>query len=250
MSGQEESKGSGKKSPKEDPEWSKKCEKVIFQLKKHPSAGQFCNLAVIPNYVEAVGDYMDLNTLEQRLKSGAYPNSAQFIADAKKIWNNTQRVTKPGTDLYNAAVEISNYFDTLMAELGSVGVGADQGVEPRIAHRGAARTAAPRAGGSGGHRKGVAERPMSSQEKAFLRRNIMSLPQEKLQGVIQIIQSSVDMPRNDDTLEFDIDKLPSSVARELDRYVKENLPEKKVPKKKTEPAPPPAKKQVKLCMKE
>eukprot|EP00826_Nyctotherus_ovalis_P030841 TRINITY_DN2462_c0_g1_i14.p1 TRINITY_DN2462_c0_g1~~TRINITY_DN2462_c0_g1_i14.p1 ORF type:complete len:149 (+),score=41.97 TRINITY_DN2462_c0_g1_i14:131-577(+) len=71
--------------------------------------------------------------------------------------------------------------------------------------------------------KSIMDRPLTGKEKMRLKQNVMLLSQEQLQGVIMIIQSAVDIGKSKETLEFDIDKLPVRVARELNQYVKENV---------------------------
>lgn len=220
---------------------------MLLSLKKHHLAPQFVNQAAMPSYPGAVSNPVDLNILEQRLKAGTYTDSGQFIADGRKIWENTLNISKDGTDLYNAGVEMSDLFENLIRNLGVVPLAVENVVESK-SRKGATKSGVARSGNSGNNRKAVPERPMSSQEKALLRHNIMRLSQDKLQGVIQIIQSSVDTSKSRDTLEFDIDKLPTHVSRELDQYVRMNLPDtKRPPRSNEEPTLQTATREVKLC---
>ena len=242
-------KVTGKKSAKgpfTSSEGYKKCEKLLANLKKHPSAAHFLNLSVLPGYAEAVKEPMDLNTLEKKLKTGVYTSSGQFAADAKKIWNNSWQLNLPGTDFYIATTEISNYFEKLMKDIGEIPFISEENFEIQELRKNvnkaanavkqitsAANTRTPNRPPS---TKNAAERPMSTQEKAQLKQNIMQLTQDKLQGVIQIIQSAVDTSKSKETLEFDIDKLPIRVCRELDQYVKKHVAQSKKPGKK-KPSP-------------
>ncbi len=211
----------------------KKCERLLAALRKHPNAVQFMSSASMPGYEQGTREAMDLTTLERKLKSGAYPSSFQFALDARKIWSNSWSVNHAGSDAFIATTEISNYFEKLMKELGEVQILPEENSElqelkkkvkkvdsaiRKIAGGVAIKAAAPQPAS-----RSILDRPMSTQEKAQLKQNIMKLPQEKLQGVIAIIQSSVEMPQDKETLEFDIDKLPVRTCRELDQYVKKSI---------------------------
>ena len=76
--------------------------------------------------------------------------------------------------------------------------------------------------------------PMTKAEKAELKTNIMKLGADKLTGMINILKEVLDVSKYSETLEFDIESLPAYKCRELDVYVKENLPteSKKVVKSK------------------
>ncbi len=209
----------------------KKCDRLLALLKKHPSADQFMNLSVPGREV------LDLATLERKLKTGGYTNSGQFAADVRKIWSNSWQLHQPGTDSYIATTEMSNYFEKLVQDLdiGDVPFIAEESPEsaaptkatPKSATATSRQPAATKPAAATS--KNPAERPMSTQEKAQLKQNIMRLPQEKLQGVIKIIQSAVNTSKSRETLEFDIDKLPIRVCRELDVYVKKNITPAKKP---------------------
>jgi hypothetical protein len=95
---------------------------------------------------------------------------------------------------------------------------------------------------SGGSKSNL-DKPMTTQEKGLLKQNIMKLTQDKLQGVVQIIKSSIDASKNKDTLEFDIDTLPVRVCRELDIFVRKNMvtSQKSAKKKGTPKAGPKSK---------
>lgn len=62
---------------------------------------------------------------------------------------------------------------------------------------------------------------MSMEQKRLLGKNIMSLEQKDLRGVYDIVRENMKMDGK--TVEFDLEKLPSRVLFELDRYVKQKL---------------------------
>ncbi len=216
----------------------KKCERILAQLKKHPCAGQFMVAPTLaPEFKDRVKEPMDLTIVERKLKGGVYPSSYHFALDIRKIWNNSWAVYPPSTELYNYTTEISNYFEKLMKEIGDVPIVPEESVQLQELKKkmskvegtlrrfeSGAAVAAVRPP-TGTHKAPSAmDKPMTAQEKALLRQNIMKLPQEKLQGVIAIIRDSIDMEKNKEVLEFDIDALPTRKCRELDLYVKKSIP--------------------------
>ena len=205
----------------------KRCVGIIVMLKKHPLAPQFINLQ---GFMEVIGEQMDLGTMEHKLTAGNYSTSGQFVSDGRKTWFNVIEISPPGTDLYNSAKEMSNYFENLITNLGDVSLFESHGIT-----KSESKENTNKGGMAANKSKGIVSKPLSAHEKAILKHNIMRLTQDQLQGVIEILQNSIDMSKNSETLEFDIDKLPVKVARELDKYVKENIPDlKKVSKKKPE----------------
>lgn len=198
-----------------------KCEEIINLLNKHPLAKQFFNLNSIPTYPttqcpRAIPNMIDLNTLEQRLKAKHYTTTGQFIEDGRKIWVDLINVAQYNVEFRNACLQMANYFESIITGLGNVPLSVEYTTESKTS-KGTSKSI-------GRGRKPAIGKPMTAQEKSLLRTNVMLLTQDKLQGVIEIIKSAVDTNKSQDTVEFDIDKLPVSIARKLDAYVKEHLP--------------------------
>ena len=74
---------------------------------------------------------------------------------------------------------------------------------------------------------------MTIEEKNKLKEHIVSLPQDKLAGIISIIQDTLNASKNNDVLEFDIDSLPTRKCRELEQYVEKAMGGPKPVKKKS-----------------
>ena len=74
-----------------------------------------------------------------------------------------------------------------------------------------------------------ADKPMSFLEKKSLCQSIKNLDPRHLKGVLDIVKECMDIQGEE--LEFDIDKLPPKVCRELDVYVKQCLQAPAVKKK-------------------
>lgn len=218
----------------------KKCEKILNDLKKHQCGAPFLFPVQVEGYHEKIKEPMDLTTVERKLKNGAYPSTTNFIQDVRKIWTNAWSYNMPGTSIYIATTEISHLFEEKVQELGDVPLteSASNEIE-ELKKQVNKMTGAIKRITSVGSTKGISSsqkspmsRPMTTQEKAELKMNIMNLPPDKLPGVIEIIKFAVDTTQNKDTLEFDIDILPPKCCRELELYVKKYMQTSQKTKKK------------------
>jgi hypothetical protein len=219
----------------------KKCERLLTQLKKHSLATNFMVAPTnIPEYTMRIKEPMDLMTVEKKLKSGQYHTSFHFALDIRKIWNNSWLFNKDGTELHNLTNEISTYFEKLMLEVGEVqfvteGSQEIQHLKKKIDK---VQNTLKRIDGTGsgkGMQRDIMDRPMTTQEKTALKNQIMNLSQDKLAGMIKIIQDTIDMSNNSQTLEFDIDSLTTRKCRELEQYVNRVNVTPKSAKKKPPP---------------
>lgn len=203
----------------------KKCEKILNELKKHPCAEPFLIARNDEEYIKIVKEPMDLATVNKKLKSSQYTTSGQFAKDIKKIWDNSFAINQNGTDAFVATNEISKYFENLFKEVGDVSFEQNENMEVQEPKKAATRVPYITKKTMGNVQpKSQLEKPMTIQEKAMLKMNIMKLPPDKLAGIIDIIRDVVDMTQHRETLEFDIDTLPTRNCRELEQYVKKNIP--------------------------
>ena len=232
----------------------KKCERILQLLKKHTSAESF---QLPAERLANVKEPLDLNTVEKKLKAGEYSSTGLLALDIRKIWNNSWSHSEPGTTVFISTTEISNYFEKLWKEvgLGDVPFGGEESSEIQELKKqvskvtGAIRrmaAGAPQKPTGGHSSKGQMDKQMTIPEKTQLKQRIMKLPQDKLSGVIQIIKDAIDTTNSRDTLEFDLDSLPTRTCRELEQYVKRSLPQKHGKKKSPQVSeskrpPPPSK---------
>jgi hypothetical protein len=217
----------------------KKCEKILAELKKHQYGTTFLFPVDVEGYAQIIKEPMDLSTVEKKLKSGAYASTKDFIHDVRLIWNNAWSYNQPGSNIFIATTEISNFFEKLITDLGEAPLSASaineilelkkQVSKVTGAIKKMAGTSHSKATPS---HKNLTNKPISLQEKAALKSNIMKLPQDKIGGIVDIIKNSVDVSQNTETLEFDIDSLPPQCCRELEAYVKKVLQIGQKPKKK------------------
>ena len=176
-------------------------------------------------------EMLDLGVIDSNLKEGFYESAIQFILDIRKFWENSLENHQPESEEYAKIIEISNYFEDLLRDLGDPQLVPEKYREiPEVKKKdvGVTKehpkkvTKAPPLSKTKAT-KSKAQKQMTIQEKAELKQNIMLLPPEKLPGIIQIIKDTINMPQNQESLEFDIDTLPPDKCRELDQYVKDNI---------------------------
>jgi hypothetical protein len=208
------------RSFKDKTEGYTKCEQVLAALNNNRYAANFYDLIKVAGYTNAIKDPVDLKILRERLEGGVYTTTGKFVNDGRKIWDDMISVFQPGSDQYKMSTEMKKYFEQLVRGMPNMPLFVEQVPVEKPPSKNIPKTGI-------GQRKKISEKPMSNNEKALLKRSIMQLPQEKLQGIIEIISNSVDTSKNNETLEFDIDKLPVGVARKLEEYVKEHLPNAK-----------------------
>merc|ERR1719329_792559 len=90
--------------------------------------------------------------------------------------------------------------------------------------------------------KSVEEMPLSREEQIELTETINELPEDKLQGVMDILHEDMDVLGDDEEIDLEIDALKTSTQRKLQRYVRQSTKSKsKASKKKTTSTPVPKK---------
>jgi len=196
----------GQRMANTEAEVYKKCEQVITSLMNHPSARYFIN-QVGHTISGSISAPIDLNVVSKRLAQGYYLNVTTFTADVRKIWDNSWRNNEAGTELYIATTAMSENFENLMEEMTNQQVQRQNLKKPKIQSTKAYTS------------KNNKVPPMNIQEKSMLRQNIMKLDGSKMEGLVKIIKGVVDTEKSQESLEFDLDKLPPEVCRELEAYV-------------------------------
>ena len=205
---------------------SRRMLKVLQNLKKHASALPFLDpvdVRQVPDYFEVVKRPMDLSTVENKLKRGEYTSAYQFALDVRTIWDNSFCYNPRSTDLFAMTCEMSAMFEKLMKgnENLSLVEGKD---EVQNLHRQVDKLSKDIQIKS----KSTVEKPMSVTEKKNLCNSIKNLDPKHLSGLLSIVKENTNVQGEE--LEFDIEKLPSSVCRELERYVKQCSVETNKPK--------------------
>lgn len=215
-------------------EGAKKCLNLLQKLKKHPCAHPFLEPVDVEglglhDYYDIVKEPMDISTVEAKLKNGEYPSVIAFAADVRKIWGNAFLYNPKGTPIYQMTAEMSNYFEKLFKEVENVTfTDTVKDLERKVEKLSKQITDYHHRGGRFGQTSksskssSLLDKPMTLQEKKQLGQNIGLLPPEYLRGVWDIVSETIGA-QGQDEIEIDINKLPTRVARELERFVKNKL---------------------------
>ncbi|RZB39129.1 histone acetyltransferase KAT2A [Asbolus verrucosus] len=94
---------------------------VLIAVKNHEDSWPF-RVPVDKNEVQDYYDHikypMDLKTMADRLESRYYVSRRLFIADMMRIFRNCKIYNSPETEYYQCAVNLQQYFQTKMKEVG------------------------------------------------------------------------------------------------------------------------------------
>jgi hypothetical protein len=229
----------------------RKCFQLLTKLKKHNCSGPFLRPVDVDglglmDYYDIVTEPMDLSTVETKLQNGEYTSVNQFAEDIRKIWNNAFRYNAKGTAIYQMTSEMASLFEKLFKEIEHLSFNDTiRDLEKKVERL---SKQISEYGYKGGARPGslpplnrgkstALDKEMSMQEKKILGQNIRSLPAEYLRGVWEIVCDMMPHQQDKEEIEFDLDKLPTRVLRELEKYVnaKVAILEKKKPKQPVKP---------------
>lgn len=222
----------------------KKLFKILQSIKKNPLSDPFLSTVSphdYPDYYKKIDRPMDLTKVEIKLKTGQYESGYDFAMDVRLIWKNSFTYNEKGSDIYNHTAELSGMFENFMHGNEFLTLGDKKNIIQDlyrkieklskgfkdIQNKGAAIKPQPKP-----------DKPMSFLEKKSLCQSIKNLDPKYLKGVLDIVKECMDIQGEE--LEFDIDKLPPKVCRELDVYVK-NCSQNVSGKKKLAPIVEPTK---------
>lgn len=202
---------------------------ILQKLQRHPLAGPFLqpvDVSAVPDYLDIVHEPIDLSTVQGKLISGNYTSAYEFSVDVRKVWSNAFLYNAQGTDLYQATVALSAYFESLfkgceqllLTDRSDALENLYKQVEALKKEIRDIKGPKPqKVPGS------AADRPMTLQEKKLLGQNIRALQPQYLRGLLTIIKDSLPANIQGTELEFDIDTLSPKVCRDLEKYVKQCL---------------------------
>ncbi|NP_001151218.2 bromodomain containing protein [Zea mays] len=216
----------------------KRCGQILSRLRKDKRSVWFN----APVEVERLGlhDYhavikrpMDLGTVKEGLAAGRYASHDDFAADVRLTFTNALRYNPVGHEVHTFAGALLAYFERMYKEAlvcleeerkrlepprpVAAELPPPPAVEPVEAK---AKTRA----GNVRMRKPKAREPnkreMSLEEKNMLRLGLVSLPEEKMHNVLQIVRKRNNNPEMlGDEIELDIDEMDVETQWELDRFV-------------------------------
>lgn len=223
------------------PEDMRKCQDLLKKIKSHMLAGPFL-LPVdwvalkIPDYPKIIKEPMDLSTVDKNLRNNVYANPYQFAEDVRKIWRNAMTYNAENSPIYNTTVGMSNYFEKVFKELENfitppqkftIPVKAPYDLDQRVktlckqingvVHKGGKITLMDT---QSTKYSALKDQPMTPIEKKTLYQNVHRLPPGYLKGVWDIVNESVPPEKKSrEVIDFDLETLPTEIARKLERYV-------------------------------
>ncbi|GMH39344.1 hypothetical protein BSKO_07242 [Bryopsis sp. KO-2023] len=94
----------------------RKAVRVLKQVMRNRLAQTFFNKPVdpealgIPDYPHIIKEPMDLGTILEKLGNDDYTSHVETLRDVQLVWDNCQKFNQPGSDVFNASVQLSNTF--------------------------------------------------------------------------------------------------------------------------------------------
>lgn len=164
---------------------------------------------------------MDLQTVEDKLREKDYYSDAEFESDINLIWDNALLFNQEGTEVYIMALEMKKEFERLLALPQELLFQKKQPKNPAKAK--------PKPGN---------DRPLSEQELAQLCLDIRQLSPSQIQEIYTKMQNYAEV--SEENIEISLQKIPSRVVREIQKFVMQKMPLvriQKKPKKETAPRP-------------
>ena len=206
----------------------KKCFRILQSVKKHPLSCLFlarnsCNESQNNNE-----EVFDLNLIESKLGSGEYLCAYHLAKDIRSMFNSSFFEYSKEPELFVKTFELSKLFEKLFKgnenlifsenivqdlnkkiEKLTQGIKEIQSKVPSISQK---------------------DKKMTAIEKKQLCQSLKKLDPKHFHGVLKIVKKSLNT--QGDEIEFDVEKLPNKVCRELERYIKQYLQiktKKKIP---------------------
>lgn len=164
----------------------------------------------LPDYPEIIKKPMDLGTIRSRLSSGHYATLSGFADDVQLVWDNAKLFNGPDSWVTAATVAMERVWarkrDRLLRE------------RRRRSVAGENAAASPHA---------VVEEPLTYEEKQKLRADMMQIPESQTEAIVEVVRGSTPVTAGA-AIEIELEKLPTSTLRTLQRVVASILP--KAPK--------------------
>ncbi|XP_076899928.1 uncharacterized protein LOC143553933 isoform X2 [Bidens hawaiensis] len=230
------------------------CSSLLQRLMKHKHGWVFnepvnAKLLGLHDYHDIIKHPMDLGTVKSRLAQNFYKTPGEFADDVRLTFHNAMTYNPRGQDVHVMAEQLSDIFEERWVVIESdwnygpvheTPVARKFNNNPRTLDRsqsmGLPFMARPKPPSFAPVRTPVPKKPkardpnkrdMTIEEKQKLSANLQSLPSEKLDSIVQIInKSNTSLSQNDDEIEVDIDSVDAETLWELDRFVtnyKKNL---------------------------
>lgn len=167
-----------------------------------------------------IEDPITLKIVENKLESGEYLSAYHFARDIRKIISNAFLINATDPESFLQVFEFSTLFESLFKGHKDLFLteNAMQNLQSKIENLSQnikdLQQKTPQA-------KLVKEKKMTPVEKKQLCQSIRKLDPKYFNGMLKIIKTCMNPQGNN--LEFDIEKLPEKVCRELEKYIKQCL---------------------------
>lgn len=150
---------------------------------------------------------MDIQTIENKLKSYEFNNDEEFQEDLKLIWKNAKEFNSPSTEIFQIADRLENETDQLIS---------------LPTQKLFQKKEVVRAGSTDRKKREIVQKELTLQEQNELSEQIKQLQGQDLIGVWNIVQNHIG-GMQEDKKEFSIKLLPVNVQKELQKYVKTKI---------------------------
>lgn len=163
------------------------------------------------DYPQIIKKPMSLSDVKKKLQSNGYRTHSEAAEDVRLIWSNCMEYNQDGSDYYKLAKKFRSRFEDKYAKVITEETPATS----------------------------EADRAPSLEEKTKFAHNIYKIKSEELGEVVmkmdQICSHALEQKPDQDEIEINIDAIEPHCFHELDRMVKEFLPDslKKSKKKKS-----------------
>ena len=184
---------------------------IVASMRSHPKSCVLLGLNTV-----------DLRCVEDRVRKAEYVTVSDFVADMRKMLSCAFATYTAGTSEHQATTELNDKFDRLLPR--TERPMRDRPPKERL-HRDKDRR---------DKKERPPAKPMTRHQKSMLAQHIMQLEKQFLSEIVEMVSGYNQNRSAGDKFEFDIDKLPPEVCRELKNYVrrcKRKLnPEKRKPR--------------------
>lgn len=197
----------------------KRCVQILGRLRRHKDCWIFLEPVdtekwALHDYHQIIRRPMDLGTVKNNLDAGAYASPDDFATDVRLTFTNALTYNPQGHDVYKWAAYLLGWFDQMFRTQfpASTAAAASPALPAAVAR---SKLPKPKA-------KDAYKRDMSYEEKQKLGDELTSLPQDKMDQVLLIVERRNKESASEqfgDEVELDMEKLDVETLWELDRFV-------------------------------
>uniref|UniRef100_A0A7S1TWM5 Bromo domain-containing protein n=1 Tax=Phaeomonas parva TaxID=124430 RepID=A0A7S1TWM5_9STRA len=153
------------------------------------------------DYPQIIKHPMDLGTVRQKLNNKEYRTASECAEDIRLVWRNCMTYNQDGSDFYKIAERFSKKFETKFAPVAKAE--ARESVED--------------------------ERPPTTDERIVFSHNLFNIRMQELGQLIQkldgLCPECLEKKPDEDEIEINVDAIDAATFRNVDRFVKDCLPD-------------------------